>query len=511
MSNLRLWLPLLLITSFYVNSQSLTSVIIDSATQKPIPFVTVQLKNKGVITNEEGRFTFQLDSNLQPTDSLFISCIGYASVGKPLNEFTEDRIVLAAKAIDLNPVIVSNKNYTADEIMDLVEDNLEKNYRQDLSKKRLFHRRSNFDKWNKSDFTVKKSSIDVLDQRFLDSVISTVPKYNSYYNEIAGDFYQDYNTDTQKLDLLKASKLFDKSLEFDEEKMEEKFNEILRENVKKGSYFKIKSGLFGTKIDADEVNELFEEKLDSTDVAAVNKEIEEKKKAKEEEKKNYVKWKRSALVKIFNSLPTHEDSDLNFIRKTRKYEYQLREFTYLGSDAVYVIDFKPDGSADYKGTLYINSDDFALIRVDYENIKSVKKFSLLGISANNYLAKGTIIYSKGINDSYGLRYFEAESGMRFGIKRPLKIIEKNKIVKGRNKQNELSGKIDFTFNNVEKTELVIFESQTISQASFDTFKENNDVLPTYMPKYDPEFWKGYTIIEPNTAIKDFTSAVALEE
>lgn len=494
-----------------IQAQTLTSVVIDSASQKPIPYVTVQLKNKGVITNEEGRFTFLLGDNIIETDTLFISCIGYKSLAEPINRFTESTIYLAPKAIELKEVIVTNKNYTADEIMDLVEDNLEKNYKQDLSKKRLFHRRSNFDTWNKSDFTVKKSTIDVLDQRFLDSVISTVPKYNSYYQEIAGDFYEDYNTDTQKLDLLKASKLYDKSLEFDEEKMEKKFNEILRKNVKKGSYFKIKSGLFGTKIDAEEVSELFQEEIDSTDVAAVNKELEEKKKAKEEQKKDYAKWKRTSLVEIFNSLPTHEDSDLNFIYKTRKYEYLLREFTYMGSDAVYVIDFRPDGSADYKGTLYINSDDFAVIRVDYENIKPVKKFNLLGISANNYLAKGKIIYTKGINNTYGLRYFESESGTRFGIKRPLKIIEKNKIVKGKNKQNELSGKIDFTFNNVEKKELVIFESQTISQASFDAFKEDNSVLPTYMPKYDPEFWKDYTIIEPNTAIRDFTSISEDEE
>lgn len=497
-------LVFLLITNF-LTAQNLSAVIVDSATQKPIPYVTVQLKDRGIITNEEGRFTFQLNKNTQETDSLFISCIGYESIKKPLNQFTEKTISLKAKAIELKEVIVSNKNYTAEEIMDLVEDNLEKNYKKDLSKKRLFHRQSNFDNWNKSDFTVKKSSIDVLDQRFLDSVISTVPKYNSYYTEIAADFYQDYENETQKLDLLKASKLYDKSLEFDEEKMEEKFNDILRKNVKKGSYFKIKSGLFGTKIDADEVSQIFEEELDSTDVVAVNKKIEEKKKAKEERKKNYAKWKREGLTEIFNSLPIHEDSDLNFINKTRKYDYFLREFTYLGDDAVYVIDFRPDGSADYKGTLYINSDDFAVIGVDYENVKSLSKFNLLGISTNNYLSKGKIIYSKGTNNSYGLRYFESESGTRFGVKRPLKIIEKNRIVKGRNKQNELSGKIDFTFNNIQKRELIIFESHTINQGIFDAFKEDNSVLPTYMPKYDPEFWKDYTIIEPNTAIRDFTS------
>jgi hypothetical protein len=26
-----------------------------------------------------------------------------------------------------------------------------------------------------------------------------------------------------------------------------------------------------------------------------------------------------------------------------------------------------------------------------------------------------------------------------------------------------------------------------------------------MPKYDPTFWEGYAIMEPNTAIKEFTS------
>ncbi len=488
-----------------MEAQSLSSRILDSITQKPIPYVTVQLKNKGVITNEEGQFTFLLDEFVQATDSLHISSMGYESIGKPINEFTEKVIYLSPKAIELREVVVSNKNYTADEVIELVEDNLKKNYSSDITKKRVFHRRSSFDRWVKSDFTVKKSTIAILDQRLLDSVIASVPKYNPYYSEILGDLYKGAETDSAKLDLLKASKLYDKSTELDEEKMEEKFNDILRKNVKDGSYFKIKSGLLSFKIDADEVSELFEEDIDSTDTAALNKELEEKKKNKEAEKKNYVKWKRNGLARIFNSLPTAEDSDLNFISKTRKYNYYLKEFTYLGDDAVYVIDFKSKGSADYEGTLYINADNFAILQVNYENIKSLRKFNLLGVSANNYLAKGKIIYNKGADGFYGLRYFESESASRVGINRSLKIIEKNKIVKGRNKQNELSGRMDFAFNSVEKNEVVVFESENISQASFEAFTENNNILPTYMANYDSEFWNGYTIMEPNTAIKEFKS------
>lgn len=506
---LSLFLLFTVFFTFNLQSQNLSAKILDSTNRSPVPYATVLLNKKGVITNEDGQFNFPLDEKIQPTDTLFISCIGYESLAKPISEFTETVIYLSAKAIELREVIVSNKNYSADEIMDLVDDNLEKNYTNSLTKKRFFHRESRFDRWTRSNFFVKKSSIDILNQQFLDSVIETVPKNNSYYSEIVGDLYGDYSVETQKLDLLKASKLFDKSKELDFEKLEEKFNEILRNNTKSGSYFKIKSGLFGTKIDADEVDQLFGEPVDSTDVAAVNKQLEEKKKNKEQEQKNYANWKRNHLGEILNSLPMQPKSDFNFITKSRKYEFTLNEFTYLGNDAVYVIAFKPSGSADYEGMLYVNADDFALLQIDFTNVKPVEKFNLLGVSSNKYLSKGKIIFSKGSNGFYGLRYFESETGSRIGLKRPLKIIEKNKIVKGRNKQNELSGDMDFVFINIEKNELIVFESENIDQATFDRFTENNAVSPTYMPKYDPEFWEGYTIMAPNTAIQEFNSS-ALE-
>ncbi|MFK5974386.1 MAG: carboxypeptidase-like regulatory domain-containing protein, partial [Flavobacteriaceae bacterium] len=240
-------------------------------------------------------------------------------------------------------------------------------------------------------------------------------------------------------------------------------------------------------------------------VEAVNKELAKTKKNEEDRKKNFVQYRRKALGDIFNNLPITDDPSLNFISKSNRYEFTLQNFTYLGGEAVYVIDFKPKRSADYKGTLYINSDDFALIRVDYQNVKPIKTFKLLGISINIYLKKGKVIFSKGNDNRYSLRYFESETGNRMGIKRPLKIIEKNKHVKGRNKQNELSGKLDFAFTNIEKNEVVVFETQKLSSANFEAFTETNDILPTYMPSYDPEFWKGYNSIEPNVAIKEFTS------
>jgi len=507
MSKILLWIIATLISVFFatVQSQTLSSRILDSVTQEPIPYVTVQLKKKGVITNEEGRFSFLLDRNISETDSLFISCIGYASIGKPINEFSENVIYLSPKAIELNPVIVTNRNYSAKEIIDLVKDNLERNYNTELSKKRMFLRDSYFQDFSKMDYTFLKSTIKELNEKFLDSVLQTLPKKSSYYTEILCDFYKNDEDEGQKMDLIKASELYDKSKELDYTKLEEKFNEIIKSNIKRDSYFKIKSGLFGVKIDGEDFDEIFESEVDSTDAVALKKELDEKKKNDDERKTNFAKYRKRSIAGMMEGMFFKEDTHLNFINKSRKYNFSIADFTYMGEDAVYILDFEPKGSADYKGRLFINSDDFAVIRLDYENVKPIKKFNLLGISMNQYLGKGKMIFNKAANDKYDLRYLEQEDGTRVGIRRPLKIIEKNRHVKGRNKQNELSVKLDMATVGVNKHEIIVFDTEPLSKSAYEAFTENNTVLPTYMPSYNPEFWKGYTIIEPNQAIREFTS------
>ena len=190
-----------------------------------------------MVTNEEGRFSFILDQNVAPTDSLFISCIGYASIGKTLGEFTDNVIYLSPKAIELNPVIVTNKNYTAKEIIALVNDNIDKNYSRDLHIKRLFFRDSYHQDFSKTDYTFLKSTIKELNKDFLDSVLLTVPKQSNYYTEVLCDLYGNNEKDKQKMNLIKASELYDKSKEMDLTKLEEKFNDIIKKNIKRGLLF----------------------------------------------------------------------------------------------------------------------------------------------------------------------------------------------------------------------------------------------------------------------------------
>ena len=405
-------------------------------------------------------------------------------------------------------MIVSNKNFTPEEIIAEVRKNIGRNYQTGLAKKRLFLRETYRNNILKTDYKLVKSSIAAFNKNFLDSVIHTVPKSNTYYTEMLGDLYGGNDAEVQKLDLIKASELYDKSMEMDFDALEEKFNKIVKENVKTDSYFKIKSGIFGTKVDADE---LFEAEVDSTDVEALNKQLEETKKNKEERKKFFSDYKRKTLGNLYKNLPIFKGADYNVLFKSRRYHLSLDDFTYLGDDAVYVLRFEPKGSADFKGKLYINSDDFALIRMDFENVKPLRKFKLLGISLNEYLAKGRIIFAQGEDQLYHLRYYDITKGSRVGFRRPVKIIEKNKNVKGRRKQNELALKVDAAFGNTNRYELVVFDLDPIDMGQYEAFKENNSVLPTYMPNYDPEFWSGYDIIEPNRAIKEFTSQAETDE
>ena len=500
-----------LLSTITAQAQSLSSRILDSLTQKPIPYATVQLKNKGVITNEEGQFKFLLDESIQETDSLLISSIGYESLAKPINEFTKNVIYLSPKAIELREVIVSNKNFTAEEIVEMVQENLEKNYRKELSKKRLFLRQSDENRVLKTDYRIKESTIDALNKSFLDSVLSTVPKSDSYYSEMLGDFYGNQEEGQQKLNIIKASKLFDKSTELDYELLEKRFNDIIKKNVKTDSYFKVKSGLIGAKVEAEDFYDTDEAAIDTTDVAAVNKQLEEAKKKKERQKENFAKWKRSSLTNLYNTLPVFEGTDYNVLWKPNRYHLTLEDFAYIGDKPLYVISFAPKRSEEYEGKLYVDADDFALVKMDFKNVKSIKSFNLLGISYNVYLKEGSILFNKSNDGRYDLQYLNVLSAERFGFKRPVQIIEKNKNVKGRRKQNELHLKIDAAFGARNRYEIVVFDVESITKKTFDNFTENNEVLPTYMANYDAEFWKGYTIMEPNTAIKQFTSQATSAE
>ncbi|MEM6864061.1 MAG: carboxypeptidase-like regulatory domain-containing protein, partial [Bacteroidota bacterium] len=159
---------------------------------------------------------------------------------------------------------------------------------------------------------------------------------------------------------------------------------------------------------------------------------------------------------------------------------------------------------DFRGQLYVNIEDFAIMQVDFENLKNLRNFRLLGIFYRETLYKGTMRFAKLPNNKYELKFVDFSFGRWFRFDRPLDVIEKNKNVRGRRKQNELRLNIDFRMANTNKWELVVYDNTLIPQSQFEDLKEDKSAKATYMPAYNPEFWKSYTIMEPNQALREFT-------
>ncbi len=116
-----------------------------------------------------------------------------------------------------------------------------------------------------------------------------------------------------------------------------------------------------------------------------------------------------------------------------------------------------------------------------------------------------MIFKKDENGKYNPGYLEIEKGESFGIHRPLKIIEKNKFVKGRIKQNELDLKIRINTGQLTKHQLVVYEDFPLDENGFEDIDLSTSFEYQTFKVYNPEYWKGYNIIEPNTAIKAFTA------
>jgi hypothetical protein len=474
----------------YANAQSFSAKVIDQDTKEPISYATIETGlYQGMVSNEEGAFTFLLENIKQPQDSIYISYMGYETKGLVFEENEGITIALIPRLYELKEVFLTTELLTIKEIIERVKDNLGKNYASILSKKKIFFRQSDIGHIKKMDFGFKKSTIEELNKELLDSITKILPKKSSYYKEVVADLYGDYNK--YKLNINKAAELYDKNNDISAEGIGKKLEVIFNENIKKDSYLKIKSGFFSTKKQVD----------------SILQENEEAKAALEKKKKEgtleFQEQISTQIANLYEQLFFQEDSKIDVLNKSSRYNFTLDNYTVINEMIVYILKFTPKGGKDFKGTMYVNTQDFAIVRLDFENVQPISKFGLFGITYRNDVFKGKMLFDKDEDGTYGPRFIELLDGSYMGLNRPLKIIEKNKNVKGRRKQNELSLKLDIQGNQLQKKELVVFESENMTQSSYDLIKEKKLIKATYLSKYDPKFWQDYSIMEPNEAIESF--------
>lgn len=471
-------------------AQTFTATVQDAVTGEPVPFATIQLsENRGTITNEEGIFTMEVGRSI---DSISISSMGYDKVFILPKKETDTIIKLPVKINELGNVYLTDKALEVTEIIERIKENIPKNYPNTLTEKKIFFRQSVFNKMDKMAIEVEKTSIPEFNQAFMDSLLRAIPTKSDYYSESVGILSGNYSK--QKLAIEKAAKLYDKAKTgVGVTNFAKRLEEIVKKNVKPDSYFKIKSGIIGTTIEANG-NEVGDS--DNGIKIEVNTEDD----PSEEDITASVKAGISALQE---AMFFQEDTKLDFLTKSNRYKFIQRSYTFIGDAVVYIIDFVPKGKKDFKGTLYVNTEDYAIVRLEYENVRKLASFGLFGISYRQYLYNGKSIYEKDEHGGYSLRYMELENGVKFALDRPLKIIEKNKNVRGRRKQNEVAMELDMGNTVVEKKEFVVFNSSVITESAYEEATESTDAIATYLSAYDATFWEGYTIIEPNAVIQSF--------
>ena len=468
-------------------SQSFTATVVDAQTGTPIPFATIQTgDHSGTLTNEEGVFSLTEWQVERLRDSIFVSSMGYEKIGFLLSEESPNTFRLKSETFVLDEVLLSNKNYTAEEIIDKVKENLEANYRTQLSKWEFFFRQSDLSKVEKMDFQIEESTIEELNQELMDELSASIPDRSDRYRETAGTFYG--NVSQHKLKIKKAADLYDASKDVSVDEVTERMERIFKENVKPDSYLKIKSGIVGTKVELDS--------SDTNNAVTIERDT-----IKEE--KVHVKSVNRHLDELFSQLFYFEDTELDFIEKSNRYRWSKEGYTLLNGNPVYRLKFTPKGGRDFEGTVFVNIEDYAIVRLDFNNVKPTNRFGLFGITYRRNVLRGKMLFVKEASGSYRPQYLELEDGELVGVDRPLKVIEKNKHVKGRRKQNELDMDLNIKINSLTKYEFVVFESEGLNEADFEAVTEDKKVQSTTLKAYDPTFWDGYTIMEPNQAIQAF--------
>ena len=475
---------LLILISFNIKAQSKKVKIIDSISFEPVPFATIFFSNNnGIISDEDGLFEL-IPEQYSKKDSLFISSMGFEPKQFSLDIFNDSIIRLVPKTISLKNVVVTNNQLSSNEIIDSVKLYIDKNYNFNITQNKLFFRQEFNQELEKFKLNKFKSTIKDLNAESMDSMTNNLPKKSKNELESLSYYYVNSNIDVPKIKLIKSRRTNDDNESDLSKSLGDKLEKSLRENLKSNSYFKIRSGWLPFSGDLT-FNGLWE--IDSTNQDQLNKLKEEEVKRKE----NFSIGQKERIQSVYLKSFFNPNSELNFILKSKNYIFSNSELTYLGNELVYVIECYPKRGDKYKGTIYVNSDDYAVVRIDYENIKPLSNFKLLGVSFSSNLEKGRMVFSKFENEKYSLSYYQNSRGNKISIKRPFKIIEKNKFVKGRKKQNQISAKLDFTSSSIYNTELQVFKVRSLDKVQFEEIDEKNQILPIYLKEFKKDFWEDF--------------------
>jgi len=322
-----------------------------------------------------------------------------------------------------------------------------------------------------------------------------IPKYSTSFTDLLSDVYfweNSDDSDSLKIDPIRIVSLKEKDID-ELEQLASVFEKMFKDTEEE-EYWKVKSGIFSTKVD---VSDDSEEDGDGKVKVVVRED------SLQDDKKN-INYLSKEIERRFNYITMNDKDAWEFLYKTGKYNYSLVGGTNVNGEDVYIIDFTPKSGGLYIGRMYVSMKTFALIRADYEYDKDKigESFNLLGISFYETQFRGSIFFEKK-EGKYHLKYFSNESGTSTSVDRNISLLKKRERFFFDKKLDEIKVRFNISVKDLSSIEVLILNKDEISQKLFADFDAPKKSEIIYVDQFDEKLWQDFPIIEPTQQMREY--------
>ena len=436
-----------------------TGMVVDIDRQIALPYANIYVlhKNKGVISNEKGHFSINID-DLDVSDTLRFQYIGYKTKNITIGELDTFSIIsLKEEIINLSEALIFGSAPNARSIVKKVLQYKDSNYRRINTKNQTFIRERSTANFDEVTLDLKKSSIAQLDENMIKLVEERIPRNTISYTDFLGNIYHSQNKDDSialKIEPIRSVSLKEKDIA-DLDQIEKVFEDVFKD-IDSNEYWKVKSGIFGQKMDEDEFDE--PPKMDSIQLDSIKK---------NNKRLHYMRYRVERQLE-FSFLD--DKKQWEFLHSPGRYNYTLVGGASVNGEEVYIIDFTPRSGGKYIGRMYIALNTYALVRADYHYAegKTGRDIHLLGIGYTENESSGSIYFIKK-GDNYLLKYFSIKEGINFSFDRSISLVKKRKRFLFDKKLNEIKVAFNISANVEESIEYLVLDYQEISHEQFVDF------------------------------------------
>lgn len=475
----------------------ISGTVLDSETKDPLPYasIIVMYKQKGTVTNGEGYFMLDPEG-ISSTDTILFRYMGYESLKITVAELQKKTIIyLNPAAVNLAEVQVISKKMAPEEIIRLAYRNFEKNHPPGSGKRKIFvhkYGKIPFSKENK--LVLKETNFVGLNKKTFEELLRKMPKEFVDYQDAIIELYS--QNGSHKIVPVKAISMEEGSQQTLIKEFENKLSVFLEDIDKsmgeKDIYYKVRTGIFSQKWgNKKEDKEEWNKESENEEIDSLNYTVQ-------------IQTVKNYLGELLQNYARAESDNWEFLNNPGKYEYKTEEVTIFNEELVYKISFTPKKRGLFEGTIYITTDTYAVLQLDFAFAKGKQSDTrnIFGYKHATNLKEGHLLFEKG-NGGYYLKYLFAKQKEFTSLDRDFSVMKKQKRFLIDKELNEFKLETELVFNTESLWELLVLEREDISPVQFEKIKEPAVMKFKKEYAYTPEMWENRTVIVPTTELKKY--------